>query len=173
MAVISERNCMYHSSLANDLMKQASHRLVVLQIAFKIYLSDKPASENPLWVNAIKILNVANKQVGVYTCEEIQDATLYIRNALAESDLSPVWKDILFLAEVWANGDELLDLTTARKLIFGDDKAGAVKLGQLIQRGALYRYADPAIKNPQQAGRVSRKAVEALLEKRMIPTLDN
>ena len=65
---------------------------------------------------------------------------------------------IVLSAQLWASGDELLTLSQAAA------RAGVSvqAISNALRAGRLRRYVDPAEKNPQRAGRVSRREVEAV-----------
>lgn len=80
---------------------------------------------------------------------------------------SGFWKGTLGMmiaaARLWANGDELMTHRDAAVLLRGQaDQADLVHITRLVRDGKLTRYVDPDEPNPQRAGRVSRREVEAL-----------
>ncbi len=68
---------------------------------------------------------------------------------------------LIAAAQVWAWGDELVSMTEAAK-ISGKSLSA---LSQMVDRGRLRCYPDPAEKNPQKRNRLLRSEVEKLKTK--------
>lgn len=74
---------------------------------------------------------------------------------------------LLARVRVWLDGDELITLSEAARLVRGEaSNASRRWINEQIQRGRLIRYVDPTEPNPTRAGRVSRLAVLALASQR-------
>jgi hypothetical protein len=70
---------------------------------------------------------------------------------------------VILLSQVRTRGDELLTLTEATVLLYGQQTDVNIrKIGRLIASGKLTGYLDPSEKNPRRQRRVSRQEVERL-----------
>lgn len=66
-------------------------------------------------------------------------------------------------SQLWLENDTLITLTEAAQILRGgSEQKDLVYVNDLIKRGSLTRYVAPDEPNPQHAGRVSRKQVEAI-----------
>jgi len=73
-------------------------------------------------------------------------------------------------ARWWLSGDELITISNAAALAFGENnQANRMRIVRAIDSGLLDAFPDPSVANPQQNRRLLRPQVERLGEQRRRP----
>jgi len=135
-----------------------------------------PVEQSPLSEIIHTLCRVVNTQPerDDATVFEIMDMTQTLAETLYSTPLDGSYSipdhfwttetgQLIALAQLWAQGDELITLSEAAKILRGaSGDRDLVYINEQIRRGRLTRYTDPDETNPQRAGRVSRLQVEGL-----------
>ncbi len=115
------------------------------------------------------------------TVEQAEDALLMLHELLFGTAIgitasipADFWQsDIGILssrARWWLSGDELITISNAAALAFGENnQANRMRIVRAIDSGLLDAIPDPSVVNPQQNRRVLRPQVERLGEQRRRP----
>lgn len=81
--------------------------------------------------------------------------------------------EVVALCQAWLQGEDLISYDQAARMLFADEypadlsqKAAVARVRRLVEREELRRYVAPDEPNPTHSGRVSRREVENLANKK-------
>lgn len=136
--------------------------------------------QSPIGEQIATLCRIANGEITRDGNDELAGEVMEMTQSIAETLYSTpleysysipneFWRtelgQVIMLAQMWARGDELITISEAAEILYGENtQAARMRVKRMIERGDLTCYVDADESNPQRETRLSRNEVESKKE---------